>query len=178
MRAARFALLAASLAGSAAHGQRPLGEAGRSAVRDVDVQGSAVRRQQLEQELRRGLWRIAKDRVGFTDEQMARLEETSSRFDGRRRVLVKEERAHRMALRDEILANDKADQDRVAKSLDRLLQLQRDRIDLQAEEQKEFATFMTPIQRAKYAALQEELRRRADALRRQRADTARGTNGP
>jgi hypothetical protein len=30
---------------------------------------------------------------------------------------------------------------------------------------------MTPLQRAKYAALQEQLRRRADGLRRQRAGT-------
>jgi hypothetical protein len=37
---------------------------------------------------------------------------------------------------------------------------------------------MTPIQRAKYAALQEEVRRRMDALRRQRPDSARGVNRP
>jgi hypothetical protein len=37
---------------------------------------------------------------------------------------------------------------------------------------------MTPIQRAKYAALQEEVRRRMEALRRQRPDTARDANRP
>jgi periplasmic protein CpxP/Spy len=141
----------------------------------LEAQADApMRRQQLEQQLRQGLWRIAKQRIGLSDEQMSRLEQTSQRFDGRRRALVMEERAQRLTLRDEILADGKADQDRVAKALDRLLQLQRDRIELQAEEQKEFATFMTPIQRAKYAALQEQVRRRVEALRRQRPDSAPG----
>lgn len=36
-------------------------------------------------------------------------------------------------------------------------------------EQRAFAAFMTPLQRAKYAALQEQLRRRVETLRRQRA---------
>lgn len=133
---------------------------------------AAARRQQLEQQLRQGLWRIAKERLALTDEQMTQLEETSKRFAARRRALALEERAHRMVLRDEILANDKADQARVAKALDGLIQIQRDRVELQAQEQREFATFMTPIQRAKYAALQEEVRRRIEALRRQRPDSA------
>jgi hypothetical protein len=152
----------------------------RPVVRGVigEQQGGA-RRQRLEQQLRQGLWRIAKQRVGFTDEQMTRLEETSRRYDGRRRALTMDERAQRLTLRQEILAADgKADQDLVARALDRLIQLQRERIELQAQEQKEFATFMTPIQRAKYAALQEEVRRRMDALRRQRPDSLRGLNRP
>jgi periplasmic protein CpxP/Spy len=84
---------------------------------------------------------------------------------------VTEERAQRLALRTELLADAKADQNRVARALDRLHQLQRQRVDLQIEEQREFAAFMTPVQRAKYAALQEQVRRRVEALRRQRADS-------
>lgn len=131
------------------------------------------RRAQMEQQLRRNLWQIAKQRIGFTDAQMTRLEQTSIRFDQRRRALVAEERAQRLALRRELVADANADQDRVARGLDRLHQLQRQRVDLQIEEQREFSTFMTPVQRAKYAALQEQVRRRVDALRRQRPDSSR-----
>jgi hypothetical protein len=163
-----------TLLGNAAHAQnRPLAQ---GVTGEGEQQG--VRRQQLEQQLRQGLWRIAKQRVGFTDDQMTRLEETSRRYDGRRRALNMDERAQRLALRQEILAEGKADQELVARSLDRLIQLQRERIELQAQEQKEFAAFMTPIQRAKYAALQEQVRRRMDALRRQRPDSVRGLNRP
>ena len=165
--------LLATLAGEAAQAQnRPL-------ARGPDGEQQAVRRQRLEQQLRQGLWRIAKQRIGFTDDQMARLEETSRRYDGRRRALMVDERAQRLTLRQAILAEGKgADQELVASALDRLLQLQRERLELHAQEQKEFATFMTPIQRAKYAALQEEVRRRMEALRRQRPDSARGVNRP
>lgn len=129
-------------------------------------------RQQLEQQLRRNLWRIAKARVGLSDDQMLKLAESSQRFDVRRRQLVRDEQAQRQMLRTEILADAKADQERVAAALDRLLQLQRARVDLQAEEQRELSKFMTPLQRAKYAALQEQVRRRMDALRRQRPESA------
>jgi protein CpxP len=166
-------VLAASLPGETAHAQN------RPVVRGVVEPQQAARRQRLEQQLRQGLWRIAKQRIGLTDDQMVRLEETSRRYDGRRRALIVDERAQRLALRQEILAPEgKADQELVARSLDRLIQLQRERIELQAQEQKEFAAFMTPMQRAKYAALQEEVRRRMEALRRQRPDSARGANRP
>jgi Spy/CpxP family protein refolding chaperone len=85
--------------------------------------------------------------------------------------MFQDERAQREILRTEILADARADQARVAAALDRLLQIRRQRIDLETQEQREFATFMTPIQRAKFAALQEQVRRRVEALRRERPDS-------
>jgi hypothetical protein len=136
------------------------------------------RRQQMEQQLRRNLWQIAKQRIGFSDAQMTQLQRTSQRFDERRRALQQDEHAQRLLLRQELLADTNADQSRVAQALDRLHLLQRQRVDLLIEEQKEFATFMTPVQRAKYAALQEQVRRRVDALRRQRPDSAQRFRRP
>lgn len=171
IRQLRVAVLAAALpiAASGAQGGRRL---------DAPPGSAGPRRAQMEQQLRRNLWQIAKQRIGFSDAQMAQLASTSKRFDERRRALVVEERAQRMTLRQELLADTNADQDRVAKALDRLHQLQRDRVDLQIEEQREFATFMTPVQRAKYAALQEQIRRRVEALRRQRPDSGIGVGRP
>jgi hypothetical protein len=128
-------------------------------------------RQQLEARLRQGLWRVAKQRIGFTDDQMSRLTQSSQRFDARRRVLAQDERQQRRALRAGILAGASANQTEIAASLDRLLSLQRQRIDLQIEEQRELSAFMTPLQRAKYAALQEQVRKRVEKLQRQRADS-------
>lgn len=140
--------------------------------------GGGSPRARMEQQLRRRLWQIAKERVGFTDAQMVQLEQTSRAYDERRRALVGEERAERMTLRQLLVQADTGvDQDRVARALDRLHQLQRDRIDLQIAEQREFATFMTPVQRARYAALQEQLRRRVDSLRRARPDSMWGSGG-
>jgi len=129
---------------------------------------NAPRRQQLEARLRQGLWRVTKNRVGLTDEQMTKLAQASRPFDVQRRQLAVQEREERLALRQEILAGQSADQQRIATSLDRVLDLQRRRAQLQIDEQRALGAFMSPLQRAKYAALQEQLRRRAENLRRQR----------
>ena len=168
MRRTLIAVLLLSVA-SVAEGQRPLAER----------RGAAPRRAQMEQQFQRNLWLIAKRQIGFTDEQMTRLQQTSRRFDERRRALAVEERTLRATLRRELLSETKsdeaaagnADQAVVAKALDRLHEVQRERVDLQIEEQRAFAAFMTPVQRARYAALQEHVRRRVEALRRNRADS-------
>jgi hypothetical protein len=133
---------------------------------------AAPRRQQLEARLRQQLWRVTKNRVGLTDEQMTRLAQTSRPFESQRRQLAMQEREERLTLRRDILAGASADQDRVATALDRVLELQRRRAQLQIDEQRALAAFMTPVQRAKYAALQEQLRRRAQNLRGQRGRRA------
>ncbi len=58
------------------------------------------------------------------------------------------------------------DQGKIAAYEDQLVDLQRQRVAILAAEQKELSTFMTPLQVAKYRALQEQLRLRVEALRR------------
>jgi hypothetical protein len=117
--------------------------------------------------------RLLRERVGLSDEQLRRLGPVSQRFDARRQAIFREERAARQALRRELTV-ESADQNRVAAQIDQLLAVQRRRLDLAAEEQRELAAFMTPVQRARYLALQEHLRRRTDEMRRRRGDGARG----
>jgi periplasmic protein CpxP/Spy len=130
--------------------------------------GQGPPRQQLEARLRQNLWRVTKNRVGLTDEQMTKLAQTSRPFDAQRRELATQERSERLVLRRAILAGQDADQQRIGMALDRVLELQRRRAQLQIDEQRALGAFMTPLQRAKYAALQEQLRRRAERLRGQR----------
>ncbi|CAN5917642.1 hypothetical protein BH11GEM2_BH11GEM2_21850 [soil metagenome] len=126
-------------------------------------------RQQLQQQIRRTLWRVTKQRIGFNDEQMGRLEGTSKRYDQERRQLAVEEKAQRVTLRREILADSAANQSSIASALDRIHAIQQRRLDIQADEQKEFATFMTPLQRARFGALQEQVRKRLQEFERSRA---------
>ena len=141
----------------------------------IAQQRSAPARQQLEQRLRNGVARVVKQRIGLTDEQMSKLARTNTRFDARRQNLVREERARRVELRRQLLSGEAADQSRVAAALDQLLELQRQRIELQIEEQRDLASFMSPIQRAKYVALQEQIRRRVEGIRSQRPAAGGGT---
>lgn len=129
------------------------------------------RTQQLQQQIRRSLWRVTKLRLGFSDEQMLRLERTSQRFDQQRRSLAQQERAQRLTLRAEMIADTAANQSAIATALDQIHAVQVRRLELQGEEQKELATFMTPLQRATFLTLQEQVRRRLQELARARADS-------
>jgi len=121
-------------------------------------------RQKLEERLRTGMARV-QNRVGLSDEQMSQLARANRQFDARRKELNQAERAQRVELRAQLLAGQGANQDRIATALDQMLKLQRDRIDLQIEEQRELSAFMSPMQRARYAALQEQIRRRLQGVR-------------
>ena len=166
------------LVGSSAQAQGRLGEraairANRRAAqqqqkREAQPQGQ---RQQLQQQIRRTLWRVTKQRIGFSDEQMTRLERTTQRYDQERRQLAVEEKAQRVALRRETLADSAANQASIATALDRIHTVQQRRLDIQADEQKEFATFMTPLQRARFAALQDQVRKRLQEFERTHAQS-------
>ena len=69
--------------------------------------------------------------------------------------------------------SSQSDQGKISGYLDQLVQLQRQRVELFAQEQRDLAQFMTPLQRARYTALQEQVRR----ARRAAATTERRDRG-
>ena len=146
---------------------------GVSRNQQVPGQGAGANRAQLEQRFQQTLYQVTRQRVGLTDEQMKRLVPVNQRFTTQRRAIQRQERQTRLALRDAIRDSSQVDQAKITEYLDRLLDLQRQRVELLAQEQKDLAEFMTPLQRAKYTALQEQVRQRIDQMRRRRmaADT-------
>jgi protein CpxP len=75
----------------------------------------------------------------------------------------------RRQLRVELTSGRDPNQQHVSDLLDRSLQLQKQRISIVEAEQKDLARFMTPVQRARYIALQQQFRRRAQELARPNA---------
>lgn len=132
-------------------------------------EGPGQRRAALEERFRERIGALVQRRLALTDAQTAKLRASNQRFEQQRRELVREERETRQALRRQLAAGDAAaDQQEVARLLDGMLAIHRRRLDIVAAEQRELATFLTPVQRAKYFALQDELRRRMQELQRQR----------
>ena len=123
-------------------------------------------RARLEQQLRQRVGRVVQARLRLTDEQMARLQRTNQSYEARRRALVTQERQMRLAIREQLAAGDSADQKRVAGLIESAIRIQRQRLDLVEQEQRELSAFLTPVQRARYLDLQERLRRRVEELRR------------
>lgn len=119
----------------------------------------------LEQRVQQGLGRLMRERVGLSDAQLRQLAPVRQRFEARRRDLLAGERAARIELRRVIQggATDSLTQSQVASLMARLQDVQRQRVQLFEEEQRELAGFMTPVQRARYHAVQENIRRRVQA---------------
>lgn len=124
------------------------------------------RRAQLEEQLRMRIAGMIKERVGLDDDQLQRLGRVNEGMDTRRRALVEQERDIRIGLRQEVMLEQSSDQQRVARLLDQLLAVQRQRLELVHEEQRALAEFMTPVQRAKYMAVQEQVHRAVEEMRR------------
>lgn len=123
------------------------------------------RRAVLEQRFREQSAELVRRRLQLSEDQMTKLKAANLQLERQRVALMSEERQARMALRSELMSADAANQQKVAGLLDQLMRLQRQRLDLVEGEQRELAKFLTPVQRAKYLGLQNQLRQRMQELR-------------
>ena len=132
-----------------------------------DRQGGTGRmnRQQLEQRFRMRLATLLKTQLGLSDEGMRQLSEVNQRFDVQRRELNRRDMMTRRSQRDEVVKGDSGDAAMVERLIAEQLKIERERIDLVEAEQRELAKFLTPMQRARYLGVQEQLRREMDQLR-------------
>jgi Spy/CpxP family protein refolding chaperone len=116
---------------------------------------------------------ITRSRLGLTQDQVDKLSATNQRYEQQRRSLAQRERSLRLELRAQLRRGDSADQARVGQLLDQTLQAQQERLELYRREQNDLSAFLTPVQRAKYMGLQEQVRSRIDQLRTRPSDRAR-----
>jgi hypothetical protein len=121
-------------------------------------------------QLQQRMAEVVQRRLRASDDQMRQLAAVNGRYDAERRSLAMKEREARAAIRAEVLRDSLADQNRVARSMDALTSVQRQRLELFAREQQDLARFLTPVQRAKYATLQAHLRKRVESLRERRQE--------
>ena len=147
----------------------PGGPPGKSRGGEGD-RGGMAQRDQLERRFQERLDAIVKQRLGLSDEQHGKLREVASRTEEARRQLRRDEYGVRMALRRELMAGDKASEAKVGELIDQMPKLERRRLDLMEQEQRELAKFLSPIQRVRYFGLQEELRRGMQEMQRRRMD--------
>jgi Spy/CpxP family protein refolding chaperone len=123
------------------------------------------------QALQRRMLEVVQRTLGATDDQMRQLVEVNRKYQEERRALNQKDRQARQSIRAEVLRDSLADQDKVAQELDELTNIQRQRIEIFTHEQHDLAHFLTPVQRAKYATLQEGMRKKVEQLRQQRQES-------
>ncbi len=129
------------------------------------VAPSPAQRDSLEARVRARMEQVLRTQLGLNDEQVRRLSATNRQFEGQRRQLFEQERRVRVELRAAIELGDSTQNARIGPMLDRTMQIQRERLTLQEAEQKELATFLTPLQRAKLFGMEEQMRRRMTEMR-------------
>jgi len=134
--------------------------------------GAPNERQILQQRVRRAFNDVVRRQLNLSPAQMQTLQRTDQKYEQQRRAVLLEEREARLnlaaAMQD---STGHADQDKIAQYLDQLVHGQRRRAELLESEQKEFSTFLSPLQRAQYFALRERLSKKLLELR---ADTTGG----
>lgn len=156
---------------------------GRLPARGMQGQGM-LKRAELEQQVRERLGNRLKMELGLNDAQIAKVAETNRKFEEKHRLLLDQERDVRMSIRDEMIRGDTTRQSQVAALLDRIIRNERQRVDLMEQEQKDLATVLTPVQRAKYFGIQEAVRKRMQQMRQQQLqgqspmDDGNGGMGP
>lgn len=153
--------------------------AGVAAAQNPPAPRPGVNRAELEQQVRNRIGTQLKNELRLSDDQFTKLQATNRRFQEKRRLLVGQERDARMAMRDLLITGDTASQGKVSAAIDRMLQIQRQRFDLLEQEQRELAAYLSPMQRARFLGMQEQMRRRVDNLRAGRGAPGRvGKMGP
>ncbi len=174
-RQVAFAALVLAVVGApiaaAAQGP-PQGRAGRSASPRTDGQS-----RDIEQQLQRRIGQIMKERLELSDAQITQLEAVTMKLERERRAVRGEEWRIRTALRAQLLSGDSASNEVVGELLDRMPRVERRRIELMETEQRELSAFLTPVQRARYMALQDEIRKNMDEIRQRRSSDNNRTPG-
>lgn len=141
-----------------------LGAQGRLQSRVQGGPPPGSERDSLEARVRVRMGQMLRTQLGLTDPQMRQLMASNRRFEGRRRDLLGQEREVRNGLRDELASGDTTRNAQIGVLLERMLSVQRQRIELLEAEQADLAGFLTPIQRARYFGLEEQLRRRVEEM--------------
>ena len=126
------------------------------------------KRAAMERQLKARINNVIRERLALNDEQFGKLQDVASHIEDDRRTLRNDELTTRFALRQELLAGDRVNESRVGELLDKLPKFDRRRVDLIEQEQRELSKFLTPSQRARYFALQDELRRNMQEMQRRR----------
>lgn len=170
-RVAALTLAAVVIAGTRLGAQSPTPPPPPAAAAQApgDTGAQAADRALLERQLRQRLAAVVRQRLQLTDQQFAQLAAVNRKYESQRGSLLQQEVGLRTELRGELLRGDQADQAHVNALLDQIMKVQQSRLALGHDEQRELAGFLTPVQRAKFAAIQEQVRRRVNAMRREQA---------
>ena len=115
--------------------------------------------------------------AGLTPEQDQRFRAVVQRSFEQRRQLEQRERALWRSLEGQMRPGVAANADSVSRALDGLLEVQQNRLDRARADQREYATFLSPVQRAQLTLMWTRFERQVEQVMQRRMQM-QGRPGP
>jgi hypothetical protein len=137
-------------------------------AQDSAAPADSAERERLQAAIERRFGQVVREQLGLSDDQARRLAQTEEHFRPRRRAIFRQQARLRLALQDQMLPGNAANPDSVRRLMDGIQVTRSDMLQLDQEQDREMAGFLTPVQRARYQMLRERLLIRLQEVRRQR----------
>ncbi len=131
-------------------------------------QNRDVRRDRLQEEVIRRFMENYRSQAGLDDEQYTRFRDVAQQAFEARNAFNRRERTVWRALEGQMRPGVAADPDSVTQLLDTLVDLQGERVARVRAEQEEFATFLSPVQRAQLTLALRRLQNQIERVLQQR----------
>ncbi|HXQ29061.1 MAG TPA: Spy/CpxP family protein refolding chaperone [Gemmatimonadales bacterium] len=128
----------------------------------------------LLQEFRKRWHEHVQQELALTPDQATKLQATEDRFAADRRPIAQSQRQVQQALREQLRPGAAADADSVTKLLAARDQGRTALMKLEQDEDQEMAGYLTPVQRARYQMMRQQLQERISEMRRHRRDQMLG----
>ena len=163
MIAASASVLAAQAGPQSKRPGPPQGAAGQPTAVHPDGHGGQMARMPMpdsvhRKEMQAHMGEMLKLRFGFSEAQVTTFTETNKKFTERERLIGEQDRDVRMAIRDELLRPDSARSSQLSTLLDKQTAVRRQRAELADAREKDLASYLTPLQRAKLSNARGEMR--------------------
>ncbi len=140
------------------------------AAQDDTAPEDGARAQALRREIEDRFAQRVKERLGLTDEQLAKLRATSATYGARRRELQARERSLRRALAGQLRPGVAADQDSVARLTSSLMDVRSAYAQTFRDEDREMSRYLNPVQRSQIFVMRERLAQRVREVSEQRRE--------
>lgn len=129
--------------------------------------------ERLRQQIVQRLLENYRTQAGLTPEQEVRFREVFQKSLRQRQDLMRRERELWQALEGQMRPGFAANPDSVTKLIDGLLAARAAQVDQVRAEQREYATFLSPVQRAQLFIMLERLEQQVEQVRRRMMDQRR-----
>ena len=110
----------------------------------------------------------------LTPDQATKLRTSQEKFSARRRAIMVDQRDRRRALEDQMEPGVAANSDSLTKLMNGLRSGRAELLRLDQDQDEEMATYLTPVQRARYEQIRERFITRVTEMRMQRGRGAYG----